>query len=298
MQKKLTTESTNPESEDLDRMSTMELVQLINAEDGKVANAVAQQAAEIAKAIDIIASRLSNGGRLVYVGAGTSGRLGVLDAAECPPTFNADPEQVIGLIAGGPGALLEAVEGAEDSAEFGANDLDAIQLSAGDAVVGIAASGATPYVLGALDRARELGAATIGFSCNRDAPIADHADMAITVVVGPEVLTGSTRMKAGTATKMVLNILTTGAMVRLGKTYGNLMVDLQATNEKLLRRSVGLVQKLTGLAEVEAEELLRHCNGEVKTAIVSHKLGLKAREARERVQIADGRLRAALQEND
>jgi len=298
MANELTTESINPESHDLDLMSTVELVQLINAEDAKIAAAVALQAETIATAIDVIAARLADGGRLVYAGAGTSGRLGVLDAAECPPTFNAEPRQVIGLIAGGSEALLQAVEGAEDSREFAIGDLDCIELSAKDVVVGIAASGGTPYVLGALDRARELGAAAIGFTCNGDAPIAEHADMTITVVVGPEVLTGSTRMKAGTATKMVLNILTTGAMVRLGKTYGNLMVDVQATNEKLLRRTVGLVCRLTELAEDEAEVLLRRCDGELKTAVVSHRLGLDAAAARARLAAVNGRLRVALQEND
>ena len=226
----LPTEARNPASTDLDRMSTEELVRLINAEDATVAAAVEREAPSIAAAIDVIAERMARGGRLVYVGAGTSGRLGVLDAAECPPTFNADPGQVVGLIAGGREALARAVEGAEDSAEAGAADLRAIGLGADDAVVGIAASGRTPYVLGALDHARSVGAATIAFACNAQAEARHHADLGILPEVGPEVLTGSTRMKAGTATKMVLNMLSTGAMVRLGKTWGNLMVDVQATN--------------------------------------------------------------------
>ncbi len=210
----MTTEASNPNSVDLDRLDTLELVQLINVEDAKVAAAVGEAATPIAAAIDVIAARFASGGRLVYVGAGTSGRLGVLDAAECPPTFNADPEQVIGLIAGGPTALTNPVEGAEDSPELAIEDLQVIDLSEKDAVVGIAASGQTPYVLAALDHARSVGAAAIGFACNQGAAIEKHADIMITVVAGPEVLAGSTRMKAGTATKMVLNMLTTGAMVR------------------------------------------------------------------------------------
>ncbi len=293
----LTTEASNPDSADLDRLETLELVQLINAEDAKVAAAVGEAATAIAAAIDVISARLGKGGRLIYVGAGTSGRLGVLDAAECPPTFNADPEQVIGLIAGGPSALTNPVEGAEDSPELAVEDLQAIDLSAKDAVVGIAASGQTPYVLAALQHARSVGAAAIGFACNRDAPIEAHADIMITVVTGPEVLAGSTRMKAGTATKMVLNMLTTGSMVRLGKTYGNLMVDLQATNAKLITRTVRILQKLSGQTAADAEALLQRCNGELKTAIVCNKLDLPPIAAREKLEAANGRLRPALEEN-
>jgi len=293
----LTTEASNPDSADLDRLETLELVQLINAEDAKVAAAVGEAATAIAAAIDVISTRLGNGGRLIYVGAGTSGRLGVLDAAECPPTFNADPEQVIGLIAGGPAALVNPVEGAEDSPELAIEDLQTIDLSAKDAVVGIAASGQTPYVLAALDHARSVGAAAIGFACNRGAPIEEHADIMITVVTGPEVLAGSTRMKAGTATKMVLNMLTTGSMVRLGKTYGNLMVDLQATNAKLITRTVRILQKLSGQTAADAEALLQTCNGELKTAIVCNKLDLSPDAARAKLEAANGRLRLALEEN-
>jgi N-acetylmuramic acid 6-phosphate etherase len=293
----LTTEASNPDSVDLDRLDTLELVQLINAEDAKVAAAVGEAATAIAAAIDVISTRLGNGGRLIYVGAGTSGRLGVLDAAECPPTFNADPEQVIGLIAGGPTALTNPVEGAEDSPELAVEDLQAIDLSAKDAVVGIAASGQTPYVLAALDHARSVGAAAIGFACNRGAPIEEHADIMITVVAGPEVLAGSTRMKAGTATKMVLNMLTTGSMVRLGKTYGNLMVDLQATNAKLITRTVRILQKLSGQTAADAEALLQTCNGELKTAIVCNKLDLSPDAARAKLEAANGRLRLVLDEN-
>ncbi len=298
MRNELTTEARNPDSENLDELDTIELVQLINREDAKVSVAVAEQASSIAAAIDLIVDRLRDGGRLIYVGAGTSGRLGVLDAAECPPTFNADPGQVIGLIAGGHGALLHAVEGAEDSPEGGVRDLEDIGLTAADVVVGIAASGNTPYVIGALDHARSVGAGTVGFTCNRDAGVSANAEIGIVVVVGPEVLSGSTRMKAGTATKMVLNMLTTGAMVRLGKTYGNLMVDLQATNEKLEDRSIRIVTLLTDLSSAAAGELLASCDGQLKTAIVCSRLGIAPDEARGRIDAANGVLRVALQNNE
>lgn len=297
MHENLTTEASNPDSTDLDRLTSIELVRLINAEDAKIAAAVAEQSEVIAKAVDLIAARLAEGGRLIYLGAGTSGRLGVLDASECPPTFNADPSQVVGLIAGGDEALRRAIEGAEDSADLGAEDLRKLKLTAKDVVVGIAASGTTPYVLGALDEARSIGAATIGLTCNRDAPIAAHADISIAMVTGPEVLAGSTRLKAGTATKMVLNILTTASMIRLGKTYGNLMVDLRASNEKLVGRSLRILQSLSGLTPAEARTLLDASGGELKTAIVSQRLGIGAQQARQRLQDAGGRLRAALGED-
>lgn len=293
----MTTEASNPDSVDLDRLDTLELVQLINAEDAKVAAAVGAASVSIAAAIDVISARLAKGGRLIYVGAGTSGRLGVLDAAECPPTFNADPEQVVGLIAGGPRALVNPVEGAEDSSELAIKALQGIDLSGNDVVVGIAASGQTPFVLAALDHSRSVGAAAIGFACNRGASIEKHADIMITVVAGPEVLAGSTRMKAGTATKMVLNMLTTGAMVRLGKTYGNLMVDLQATNAKLITRTVRILQKLSGLTATDAEALLQSCDGELKTAIICNKLDLPPDAARAKLDAANGRLRLALGED-
>jgi N-acetylmuramic acid 6-phosphate etherase len=298
MHENLTTEAANPASTDLDRLSTIELVALINAEDAKIAAAVLDQAELIAAAVDVIAARLGKGGRLIYLGAGTSGRLGVLDAAECPPTFNADPAQVVGLIAGGDVALRRAVEGAEDSADLAVEELRRLGLTTNDAVVGIAASGTTPYVLGALDEARSVGAATIGLTCNRDAPIAAHADITIAVIAGPEILAGSTRMKAGTATKMVLNMLTTAAMVRLGKTYGNLMVDLRASNEKLVGRSLRILQQLTGLGAADAESTLNASGGELKTAIVSQRLGIDAAAARQRLLDAGGRLRHALGEDE
>jgi len=294
MPRELVTEARNPASAELDRLSTIDFVRLVNSEDAKLANAVAEQAQGIAKAIDLIADRLAGGGRLIYVGAGTSGRLGVLDASECPPTFSADPEQVIGLIAGGSEALQRAVEGAEDSAEQGAGDLKDIKLSRRDVVVGIAASGHTPYVIGALKFAKDIGAATVGFSCNPGSPVTMQAKVGISVAVGPEVLSGSTRMKAGTATKMVLNMLTTGAMVKLGKTYGNLMVDLQATNSKLVLRTIGIVQQLTDLSETDASELLDSCGGELKTSIVCYRLNVSPDVARAKLEAADGRLRSAL----
>lgn len=298
MHEKLTTEAANPASADLDRLSTLELVRLINSEDAKIAAAVAEQAELIAAAVDIIAGRLAAGGRLLYVGAGTSGRLGVLDASECPPTFSTDPAQVVGLIAGGDRALRNAVEGAEDSALLAVEELRELGLSDKDVVVGIAASGTTPYVLGALNEARAVGAAAIGLTCNRDAPIEKHADITIAVVAGPEVLAGSTRMKAGTATKMVLNMLTTGAMVRLGKTYGNLMVDLRASNEKLIGRSLRMLKQITGLSDAAARERLKASDGELKTAIVSERLDIDAASARQRLADAGGCLRGALGEND
>lgn len=293
----LTTEARNPASEHLDSLTPLELVRLINAEDAKCAAAVAEQAEPIAKAIEVIANRLSHGGRLVYIGAGTSGRLGILDAAECPPTFRSDPSQVLGIIAGGPGAMLKAVEGAEDSPELAAEDLRKIDLCSHDVLVGIATSGRTPYVIGALDYAKSQGAFTIGLACNKDALLASRADVSIIPVVGPEVLSGSTRMKAGTATKMVLNMLSTGAMVQMGKTYGNLMVDMNATNVKLTERAKRIVSTLTGLPSDGAKQLLDACGGEVKTAVISHRLGMSPEDARALLQRSRGHLRRALEGN-
>lgn len=291
----LTTEARNPRTTDLDHLNALELVKLINSEDEKVAQAVAKVAEPIATAIDVIADRLSDGGRLVYLGAGTSGRLGVLDAVECPPTFNTDPGLVIGLIAGGAEGLVRAVEGAEDSRDAGRSDLMDISLTKHDVVVGIAASGRTPYVIGALDYARQTGAYAIGFSCNAEAELISHADLNIIPIVGPEVLSGSTRLKAGTATKMVLNMLTTGAMIRMGKTYSNLMVDLRATNVKLIERACRIVEALTDCSATDARRLLQECNGEVKTAIVRHTLDLTPSDARARLDEVAGHLRQALE---
>jgi N-acetylmuramic acid 6-phosphate etherase len=291
----LTTEARNPLTHDLDNLSSIELVNLINSEDEKVAAAVARVSEPIAGAIDKIAESLSGGGRLIYVGAGTSGRLGILDAVECPPTFNTDPGMVVGVMAGGTEGLVRAIEGAEDSTEMGRSDLQDLALNQQDVVVGIAASGRTPYVLGALDYAREVGAFTIGFSCNREAEIKNHAELNIIPLVGPEILSGSTRLKAGTATKMVLNMLTTGAMVRMGKTYSNLMVDLNTTNVKLVERANRIVRELTNISEEQVDELLKRCAGEVKTAIVSQNLGLSPVEARARLEAVGGHLRRALE---
>jgi N-acetylmuramic acid 6-phosphate etherase len=290
----LTTEARNPASEDLDGLSAREIVQLINSEDARVAAAVSQEADVIAQAIDVIADRLERGGRLIYIGAGTSGRLGVLDAVECPPTFNTHPSQVVGVIAGGHTALTSAVEGAEDRPELAVEDLKNVRLTDGDVVVGIATSGRTPYVLGSLDYAQTIGAFTIGLSCNRDSQIATRCNLCITPVVGPEVVSGSTRMKAGTATKMVLNMLSTGAMIRLGKTWGNLMVDLRASNTKLADRARRIVRAVTNLSEQEAERLLKDSGGEVKTAIVRHYTGHSPAEARQLLSASHGHLKMAL----
>jgi N-acetylmuramic acid 6-phosphate etherase len=250
----------------------------------------------VAAAAEAVAARLRDGGRLLYVGAGTSGRLGVLDAVECGPTFGTSPGQVEGLIAGGAAALQQAVEGVEDDAARGAADLAARRLTAADAVVGIAASGSTPYVLGAVSHARQAGALTVGVSCNAGSPLAAACDLAITPVVGPEVLTGSTRLKAGTATKLVCNMLSTAAMVRLGKAYSNLMVDLRAHNSKLRARALRVVGAATGLDDAAAAALLERCGGEVKTALVAHRRSVPVQRARELLAAAGGIVRRALGE--
>jgi N-acetylmuramic acid 6-phosphate etherase len=290
----LTTEARNPASTEIDSLSAIEIVQLISEQDAGIAAAVAGEARSIAAAIDVIAERFRSGGRLLYLGAGTSGRLGVLDASECPPTFSTPPEMVVGLIAGGNEALTRAIEGAEDHPESGAGDLVKAGLSEKDVVVGIATSGRTPYVIGGLQYAKQTGAFTVGFSCNEECGLRPHCQIMITPIVGAEVISGSTRMKAGTATKMVLNMLTTGAMVRIGKTYGNLMVDLKATNEKLARRSCRIVSDIAGVDPAEAAALLQQCEGEVKTAIVSHLRGVSPETARKFLSDAGGHLRSAL----
>ncbi|MFO7907832.1 MAG: N-acetylmuramic acid 6-phosphate etherase [Planctomycetota bacterium] len=297
MAKKLTTEDRNPASEVIDSLSALEIVRLINAEDAQVAGAVAREEIAIARAIEAITERLDSGGRLIYLGAGTSGRLGILDAAECPPTFNTSPDQVVGLIAGGRSAMFRAVEGAEDSPDLAADEFKEMGLCERDIVVGIATSGQTPYVIGGMQYAQSQGVYTIGLSCNRDSKLVACSDLTIAPVVGPEVISGSTRMKAGTATKMVLNMLTTGAMVRLGKTFGNLMVDLRASNTKLVARSRRIVSMLTDLSESEAEGLLAQCDGELKTAVVAQLKSLSPKEARRRLFRAGGHLRQALEES-
>lgn len=290
------TEARNPRTEHLDEVPTLELVRLMNAEDARVAAAVAAELPRIAEAIDRVAERLRAGGRLIYVGAGTSGRLGMLDAAECPPTFGTSPSQVLGLIAGGEPALTRSVEGAEDDPAAGARDVAAVAVAPGDAVVGIAASGRTPYVLGALEAARQRGALTISLACSRPSPLEALAEITIAPLVGPEVIAGSTRLKAGTAQKMVLNMLSTGVMVRLGKTLGNLMVDVQPLNAKLRERARRIVAEATGLGPDEAARLLTQCGGEVKTAIVAALGGLAPAAARARLSAAAGQVRAALRD--
>lgn len=293
----LTTEAPNPRSEKIDTLSPLEIVQLMNQEDATITTAVATQAEPIAKAIEVISERIRGGGRLVYIGAGTSGRLGVLDASECPPTFSTPPEMVVGLIAGGDSALRKAAEGVEDHPERAVEDLQGIGLCDQDVLVGIATSGRTPYVIGGLQYARQIGAFPIGLACNEGSPLQTVADIMITPIVGPEIISGSTRMKAGTATKMVLNMLTTGTMVQLGKTYGNLMVDLRATNSKLLARTCRLVSRLTGLDSKQASAALAACDGELKTTVVSVLRNVTPEAAREILANADGQLRKAIEKD-
>ncbi|MFE6754562.1 N-acetylmuramic acid 6-phosphate etherase [Streptomyces sp. NPDC057684] len=291
----LTTEAFRPELSEIDQLSTLEIAQIMNGEDASVPTTVAEQLPQIAAAIDGTAERMARGGRLVYAGAGTAGRLGVLDASECPPTFNTDPSEVVGLIAGGPSAMVKAVEGAEDSKELAAEDLDALGLTADDVVVGISASGRTPYAIGAVEHARGRGALTIGLSCNADSALAAAADHGIEVVVGPELLTGSTRLKAGTAQKLVLNMLSTITMIRLGKTYGNLMVDVRASNEKLRARSRRIVALATGADDADIEAALAATDGEVKNAILVILGSVDGPTAARLLTDSKGHLRAALQ---
>ncbi|MFB8266516.1 MULTISPECIES: N-acetylmuramic acid 6-phosphate etherase [unclassified Streptomyces] len=291
----LTTEAFRPELSEIDQLSTQEIARIMNGEDASVPTAVAEQLPQIAAAIDGTAERMARGGRLVYAGAGTAGRLGVLDASECPPTFNTDPSEVVGLIAGGPSAMIKAVEGAEDSKELAAEDLDALGLTADDIVVGISASGRTPYAIGAVEHARGRGALTIGLSCNADSALAAAADHGIEVVVGPELLTGSTRLKAGTAQKLVLNMLSTITMIRLGKTYGNLMVDVRASNEKLRARSRRIVALATGADDADIEAALAATDGEVKNAILVILGSVDGPTAARLLTDSKGHLRAALQ---
>jgi N-acetylmuramic acid 6-phosphate etherase len=289
----LLTEARNPATANLDQLSTLDLLHTMHAADREVLTAVEHELPHIAQAVDTIVGRLDNGGRLFYTGAGTSGRLGVLDASECPPTYNTPPELVQGLIAGGDVALRRSVERAEDDASQGERDLAEHNFNAKDVLVGIAASGRTPYVLGSIDYARKLGAATIGLSCVPNSQLAQRAEIAITPATGPEVVTGSTRMKAGTATKLVLNMLSTASLVRLGYVYGNLMVNVQPTNVKLRDRAARIIATLTDLPQEKAIALLDQA-GSVKTAIVMQRLGLSRTEAEAKLQQARGRLRIAL----
>ena len=291
----LLTEQRLAESMGLDAMSIEEAVALMNAQDEKAVAAVAQQRPQIAAAVRIVSDALRDGGRLIYVGAGTSGRLGVLDAAECPPTFRTDPEMVQGLIAGGDNAMFRAQEGAEDRPEDGAAAIDATSVAATDVVLGIAAGGTTPFVHGALGRARQRGAKTIFLTCVQPTPNEPEADLVIRPLVGPEVLTGSTRLKAGTATKLALNTISTLAMVQLGKVYENLMVDLRATNQKLWDRGARIIATLTGLDRNRALDLLRQADGHVKAAIVMERRGVDLAAARDLLSDCGGRLRDALE---
>ena len=290
----LTTELANPASAQLDSMTSRQMVDLMNAEDATVAGAVHAVLDDVARAADQVAAALGSGGRLVYAGAGTSGRLGLLDAVDCPPTFDTDPEQVIALLAGGPGAFRTAVEGAEDDESAGARDVDLHDLGDHDVLVGLAASGRTPYVIGALRRARERGSATVSVACNPGAVISRFADVAIEVETGPEVLTGSTRLKAGTAQKMVCNMLSTVAMVKVGKTYRNLMVDMRASNAKLADRAGRIVAQISGVDPATAQAALDAAGGSAKVAIVMLRKGLSASDAMARLESAEGIVAAAI----
>ncbi|MGW7540863.1 N-acetylmuramic acid 6-phosphate etherase [Streptomyces sp. NPDC054770] len=290
----LTTEAFRPELAEIDTLPTLDIARLMNSEDAGVAGAVALQVPRISAAVDAIAARMAQGGRLVYAGAGTAGRLGILDASECPPTFNTRPGQVVGVIAGGPAAMVTSVEGAEDSAELARADLDALGIGPADSVVGVSASGRTPYAVGAVEHARGLGALTVGLSCNAGSALAAAAEHGIEVVVGPELLTGSTRLKAGTAQKLVLNMLSTITMIRLGKTYGNLMVDVRASNEKLRARSRRIVALATGASDEEIEAALTATDGEVKHAVLVILAGVDGPTATRLLEESGGHLRAAL----
>jgi N-acetylmuramic acid 6-phosphate etherase len=291
---KLLTEQSNPASGSLDALPTEEALRIINAEDRKVAVAVEREIPAIARAVDAIVAAIEKGGRLFYIGAGTSGRLGVLDAVEIPPTFSAPPTMVQGIVAGGESALCRATETTEDDPAIGVRDLLAHGFTAGDLLVGIAASGRTPYVLGAVAEARKMGAATVGISCTPDSELACAVDIAITPLVGPEVIAGSTRMKAGTAQKLVLNMLSTGACVRLGFVYGNLMVNVQPKNGKLVDRARRIVAQAAEVSYQRAGELLAQSGGSVRTAIVMAKAGIGREEAERRLAVAGGRVSKAL----
>ncbi|CAM3075204.1 N-acetylmuramic acid 6-phosphate etherase [Vibrio rarus] len=276
---KLVSENRNPTTMDIDTLNTLQIVQKMNQADAEVPMAIEQQLPKIAEAVDAICHSFSQGGRLIYIGAGTSGRLGVLDAAECPPTFSVDKEQVIGLIAGGKEAMFQAQEGAEDSLTLAESDLKQIQLTHKDTVVGIAASGRTPYVIGGLEYANHIQASTVSISCNPDSAIAQQAKIAISPIVGPEVLTGSTRLKAGTAQKLVLNMLSTASMIKMGKVYQNLMVDVKPSNKKLIARAVGIIMQATECDENQAEKLLQLADMKVKLAIMMQLTGKNKAQA-------------------
>lgn len=292
---KIATEQRNPNTMNIDTLSTLDMMKLINREDHRVADAVGEVTDKIAQAVDVIAEKLAAGGRLIYCGAGTSGRLGILDAVECPPTYSTDPETVQALMAGGYGAIFKAVEGAEDSKELGVQDMQNIHFSQKDVLVGIAASGRTPYVRGCMEYAKQLGAPTVAVTCCPGSELDQFADIGIAPAPGPEVVTGSTRMKSGTAQKMVLNMLSTGAMIKLGKVYGNLMVDVKPSNEKLIRRCVTIVCSAAECTEAEATKALEECDYRPKVAIVMVLRGVNAGTACAMLQKAEGRIAKVLE---
>lgn len=292
---KIATEQRNPNTMNIDTLSTLDMVKLINREDHRVADAVGEVTDKIAQAVDVIAEKLAAGGRLIYCGAGTSGRLGILDAVECPPTYSTDPETVQALMAGGYGAIFKAVEGAEDSKELGVQDMQNIHFGPKDVLVGIAASGRTPYVRGCMEYAKQLGAPTVAVTCCPGSELDQFADIGIAPAPGPEVVTGSTRMKSGTAQKMVLNMLSTGAMIKLGKVYGNLMVDVKPSNEKLIRRCVTIVCSAAECTEAEATKALEECDYRPKVAIVMVLRGVDAETACAMLQKAEGRIAKVLE---
>lgn len=292
---KLTTESRNENTLNIDKVSTLEMVKIINNEDKKVAFAVENELENIAKAIDGIVDRINRGGRLIYIGAGTSGRLGILDASECPPTYGVSEELVQGIIAGGKEAIFRAKEGAEDSEELAITDLKDKSLSENDVIVGLAASGRTPYVIGGLKYANDIGALTISVTCNGDSEVSKVAQISIAPIVGAEVVTGSTRLKAGTAQKLVLNMLSTGTMIKLGKVYGNLMVDVKATNEKLVERAKRIVCEATGVKRGQAEKTLKETNFDVKLAIFMILSGLNINDAKEKLSKNKGYIAKAME---
>jgi len=290
----MVTENRNPNSEKIDNCSTLEILQIINNEDKQVATAVEKQLPQIANAVETITRAFSNQGRLIYIGAGTSGRLGILDASECPPTYGTPPQQVIGLIAGGQPAIFRAVENAEDNPELAVADLKNINFNAKDVLVGIAASGRTPYVIGAMQFAKSIGATVISLCCNPKAPMIAIADIAITPIVGAEVITGSSRMKAGTAQKMVLNMLTTASMIKTGKVYGNLMVDVEATNAKLIERQISIVMQATECNRETAILALKQSQRHCKTAILMILANLNAEQAKQALSKNNGFIRQTL----
>ncbi|MCM3663519.1 N-acetylmuramic acid 6-phosphate etherase [Mesobacillus subterraneus] len=291
---KLNTEQQNLKTMNIDQMSTEDIITVINQEDTLVPNVIARQVPMISEVVDEIVTAFKQDGRLIYIGAGTSGRLGIIDASECPPTFGTDPGLVVGIIAGGKEAMTEAIEGVEDDKQQGQTDLENISLAAKDIVVGIAASGRTPYTIGALEYAKKIGAQTVSVVCSKDSEMEKISDYTISAVVGPEVITGSTRMKAGTAQKLVLNMLSTASMIKMGKVYGNLMVDVQMTNEKLHNRAVNIVKMATGASDEEARAAIKEQNYHTKAAILQIITGLKGTEAKSLLENHDGYLRDAI----